>query len=70
MSAQLIICRVILPLSLAILLWVPAASSVGNAAGPWYVAPGGDDANSCLSPAAPCATINGAIGKATAGDTI
>jgi hypothetical protein len=46
MSAQLIICRVILPLSLAILLWVPAASSVGNAAGPWYVAPGGDDANS------------------------
>jgi len=41
-----------------------------RAAGPWYVAPGGSDSNSCLSPAAPCATINGAIGKASSGDTI
>lgn len=37
---------------------------------PWYVAPGGSDSNSCLSVGAPCATINGAIGKATAGDTV
>jgi hypothetical protein len=42
----------------------------GRAAGPWYVAPGGDDGNGCLSPATPCATTNGAIGKASAGDTI
>lgn len=42
----------------------------GRAAGPWYVSPDGDDANDCLSPATPCATINGAIGKASAGDTI
>ena len=41
-----------------------------HAAGPWYVAPGGNDSDSCSSPAAPCATINGAIGKATSGDTI
>ena len=41
-----------------------------RAAGPWYVTPGGDDGNDCLSPGAPCATINGAIGKATSGDTI
>jgi len=41
-----------------------------RAAGPWYVATTGDDANSCLSPATPCATINGAIGKASSDDTI
>jgi uncharacterized repeat protein (TIGR01451 family) len=47
----------------------PSPPSI-RAAGPWYVAPGGSDANSCASPAAPCATVNAAIGKATAGDTI
>ncbi|UCH58715.1 MAG: hypothetical protein JSV61_10905, partial [Anaerolineales bacterium] len=36
----------------------------------WYVATTGDDSNSCLSTGAPCATINGAIGKASSGDTI
>ncbi|MEP0807183.1 MAG: M4 family metallopeptidase, partial [Chloroflexota bacterium] len=36
----------------------------------WYVATTGNDMNSCSSPAAPCATINGAIGKAASGDTI
>jgi Zn-dependent metalloprotease len=36
----------------------------------WYVATTGNDANSCSSPDAPCATINGAIGKAADGDTI
>ena len=41
-----------------------------RAAGPWYVAPGGSDGNSCLSAGSPCATINGAIGKASPGDTI
>jgi len=46
------------------------APSSARAAGPWYVATTGDDNNDCLSPSTPCATINGAIGKATAGDTI
>ena len=42
-----------------------------RAAGPWYVAPGGDDSlNDCLSDTTPCATINGAIAKATSGDEI
>jgi len=41
-----------------------------RAAGPWYVTTGGNDSNNCLSAGSPCATINGAIGKATAGDTI
>jgi hypothetical protein len=36
----------------------------------WFVTPSGNDANSCASPASPCATINGAMGKATASYTI
>ena len=47
----------------------PAAKSI-PATGPWYVATGGNDSNSCLSPASPCATINAAIGKASGGDTV
>lgn len=38
--------------------------------GTWYVATTGNDANSCATPSTSCATINGAIGKATAGNTI
>jgi len=41
-----------------------------SAAGPWYVKPGGSDGATCLTPANACATINGALGKATSGDTI
>ena len=41
-----------------------------RAAGPWYVTTTGDDNNDCLSPGTPCATINGAIGRASAGDTV
>jgi uncharacterized repeat protein (TIGR01451 family) len=41
-----------------------------HAAGIWYVAPGGDDLNDCMSPSSPCATINAALGKAAEGDTI
>ena len=40
------------------------------ASGPWYVTPGGNDSNTCLSPATPCATINAAINKASLGDTV
>ena len=38
----------------------------------WYVssAAGASDSNACSTPAAPCSTINGAIGKAQSGDTI
>ena len=43
-----------------------------RAGGPWYVAPGGSDANNCLSPAAPCAGPSAPIGKPgfVPGDTI
>lgn len=36
----------------------------------WYVTMTGNDDNDCLSPATPCGTINGAIEKATSGDSI
>src|SRR5258707_5951541 len=36
----------------------------------WYVATTGNDANDCATTSTPCATINGAIGKAASGDTI
>jgi Right handed beta helix region/PASTA domain len=57
----------------ACIVALASAAGMARAAGAsWYVAPapGGSDANSCSAPAAPCATINGAIGKAAAGDTI
>jgi len=52
------------------LMVVILVTQPARAAGPWYVATTGSDSNSCLSSAAPCATINGAIGKASSGDTI
>ncbi len=48
----------------------PPTSQSAPVAGPWYVAPDGDDGDDCLSTTTPCATINGAIGKAGSGDTI
>jgi hypothetical protein len=59
--------------SLAAAFLVVLSSAVGVAkAAPasWYVTPAGSDLNSCATPAEPCATINGAIGKASSGDTI
>jgi len=47
-----------------------AGVTPARAVGPWYVSTTGDDNNNCLSPGTPCGTINGAIGKATDGDTI
>lgn len=42
--------------------------AVSNAA--WFVAPTGNDSNSCNTTAAPCLTINAAIGKAANGETV
>jgi hypothetical protein len=44
--------------------------SHASAASTFYVAKSGNNANDCLSPATPCYTINDALGKAVAGDTI
>jgi hypothetical protein len=60
----------VLALALAALVIITLATQPARAAGPWYVAPGGDDGDDCLSPATPCATINGAIAKAIYGDTV
>jgi PKD domain-containing protein len=47
-----------------------SAPHPARAAGPWYVATTGDDNNDCLSPGNACATINGTIAKASAGEII
>ena len=49
---------------------IALATQPMRAAEPWYVAPGGDDSNDCQSSDTPCASINGAIAKASGGDTI
>ena len=41
-----------------------------HAASLLFVSPSGDDANTCLSALLPCATIDGAISKASSGDII
>lgn len=41
-----------------------------RAAGPWYVSMTGDDGNDCLSPATACLTLQAAVNKASAGDTV
>lgn len=61
---------VVAVLALATLGVLILAQRPVRAAGPWYVAPGGNDSNDCLNPATTCATINGALGKASSGDTI
>ncbi|MBA3946619.1 MAG: right-handed parallel beta-helix repeat-containing protein [Herpetosiphonaceae bacterium] len=58
-----------------LVLVVVLAGGLGGAAGvhaasSWYVSPTGNDANDCLSAAAPCKTIGAAITKASSGDTI
>ncbi len=52
----------------SLILSVP--SGLADAAGLWYVTPGGSDSNSCESESTPCATINGAISKASPADII
>jgi uncharacterized repeat protein (TIGR01451 family) len=45
-------------------------SQPGRAAGNWYVAPAGDDGNTCSGVTHPCGTIQGAIDRAASGDTV
>jgi hypothetical protein len=63
--------KILVSLAAASLLVLSSAVGAAKAStASWYVAPAGSDANSCVDPAQPCATINGAIGKASAGDTV
>ena len=54
----------------ALVVLTGVLAPIGRAGISLYVAPGGSDANSCASATLPCATINGAIGKAGAGDAV
>jgi hypothetical protein len=49
-------------LCLLVAIWGLAGDQV-DAAGPWFVAPTGDDTNDCLAPATTCVTIRGALTK-------
>jgi uncharacterized repeat protein (TIGR01451 family) len=62
--------RAAMGLVFVIMLFALIAIPRARAAGPWYVAPNGNDVNPCTSLAAPCATISGALGKASDNDTI
>src|SRR4030095_7281755 len=62
--------RLFFVLTFVIGLAVVSAPQSARAAGPWYVSTTGDDNNDCLSLANPCATINGAIGKASSQDIV
>jgi parallel beta helix pectate lyase-like protein/PASTA domain-containing protein len=55
---------------LAAIVFALVVQGKALAATVWYVSPSGSDSNSCAVPTAPCLTINGAIGKAGAGDTV
>lgn len=57
----------LLVLCLASFSTLPAQAATPSS---WYVASTGSDSNDCLAAATACASINAAIAKATAGDTI
>jgi hypothetical protein len=60
-----------LGLALGLGMMIFAGQKAQATTGTWYVnAATGLDTNTCTSPGAACQTINGAIGKAAAGDTI
>ncbi len=57
---------------LLLIAWagLPGALYSAPAATTWYVGGGGNDSNTCTSPAHPCAHVQAAIDKAASGDTI
>ncbi len=63
---------VVVVLTLGLWFMLRPVPPLSRAAGPWYVATTGSNANSCLSAVLPCATVNGVLSKPgfVAGDTI
>jgi hypothetical protein len=65
----------ILNISLALVMvagslaWFTPAQLV-RAEGIWYVTPGGNDSNNCVTPGTPCATIQAAINKTVSGGSV
>jgi hypothetical protein len=70
MKGRVKFCFVAVAIGTLPLIAVAFLSRTVAAAGLWYVASGGSDANDCQTTVTPCATINAAIGKAAPGDTI
>ena len=70
MRISTIVCHTTAVVSLVVLLANLSAALPASAAAAWYVAPHGADTNHCAQPATPCATINGALGQASSGDTV
>jgi uncharacterized repeat protein (TIGR01451 family) len=72
MRAHLTMQLTMASLACSILFAISPACHPVRAAGLWYVAPGGSDANTCSAPGAACASINGALNKSDflAGDTV
>ena len=56
--------------ALVIVLTPLVTGKAESTAGPCYVAPGGDDGNTCSSVGTACATINGALAKTSCSGTI
>jgi hypothetical protein len=53
-----------------ILLYLITYAAISRASGSWYVSNIGDDGSDCATTLTPCATINEALNRASAGDTI
>jgi hypothetical protein len=61
----------LLPAAAAVItLMVLMAPPAGAVPHDWYVAPGGNDGNDCMTAATPCLTLQAAINKASETDTI
>lgn len=67
---QITTLSLIIRLTLALIFALPLAHIDQPEGYSWYVAPGGKDSNACNTTAKPCATIQGALDKAAAGDEI
>lgn len=62
--------RLIIVAAISVVAALSAPMARTEAAGPWYLATTGSDANSCLTPILACLTLQATINKASAGDTI
>lgn len=59
-----------LVIALTLLIQIVPAPALRAAAGDAYVALTGSDANDCVTPSTPCATLNAAIAKTSSGGTV
>lgn len=71
MNSPIRLWSIVLTTIITALLMNLQTAAPAHKAGPWYVSTNGDDSsNDCLSPSTPCASIYGALIKASSGDVI